>query len=109
MAMFFQAVIVSGFVLVTYLLLHVEAPVWVVITIIMLAGAPMSTISVSSYQFAAEVTYPVEEVFGVGIMNTFNKLFTFSIVLIDTFIGPDLALILWMCLSILGVIPSFFV
>ncbi len=69
----------------------------------------MSTISVSSYQFAAEVTYPVEEVFGVGIMNTFNKLFTFSIVLLDTFIGPDLALILWICLSILGVIPAFFV
>jgi hypothetical protein len=48
------------------------------ITIVALTGIPMSGISVVSYQFVSEVTYPVSEVQAVSLMNTVNKLITFG-------------------------------
>lgn len=46
----------------TAVLLHLDAPNVAVIVVAVLAGAPISSISVVSYQFAAEVIYPVSEV-----------------------------------------------
>ena len=46
--------------------------------ITILGGAPMSSVSVVSYQFQAEVIYPVSEVQGVSMMNVINKLLTFG-------------------------------
>lgn len=108
-AAFIQPIVISGFIVLTYILLIYESPVYLVIAVIVLAGAPISTVSVVSYQFVAEVTYPVNEVFGAGIMNTVNKLFTFIVVLISSSIGPNSALIFWAILCIFGVIPAFFV
>lgn len=107
LSMLLQALSVFGFIVATLVLLKASAPVWLVSSLIVLAGAPMSTISVSSYQFAAEVTYPVEEVFGVGIMNTANKLFTFGVILLGTYLHEEL--IIWAVLSILGVVPALLV
>ena len=108
-AQIWQSVVVCLFILFTYILLNVDCPIWFVIIVITLAGAPMSTISVVSYQFAAEVIYPVNEVFGIGIMNTINKIFTFIVVLISSVMGSNESLIFWACLSILGVIPAYLV
>lgn len=38
----------------------------------------MNGISVVSYQFVSEVTYPVSEVQAVSFMNTINKFITFG-------------------------------
>lgn len=46
----------------TAVLLHLDAPNVAVIVVAVLAGAPISSVSVVSYQFAAEVIYPVSEV-----------------------------------------------
>lgn len=47
---------------ITAVLLHLDAPNVAVIVVAVLAGAPISSVSVVSYQFAAEVIYPVSEV-----------------------------------------------
>lgn len=49
-------------ILTTFLLLHYNAPNIIVVIVSILAGAPLSSVSVVSYQFAAEVVYPVSEV-----------------------------------------------
>jgi predicted MFS family arabinose efflux permease len=49
-------------VLITFLCLHFNAPNLLVDVIATLGGAPMSSVSVVSYQFAAEVVYPISEV-----------------------------------------------
>lgn len=46
----------------TFLSLKYDAPTWLSIIITILGGAPMSSVSVVSYQFQAEVIYPVSEV-----------------------------------------------
>ena len=92
----------------THFLLTSGFPDLPVILFISLAGAPMSAISVSSYQLAAQTTYPVNEVFGVGIMNTVNKLVTFGIVMLSNYVGPVMSLPMWAFISILGVIPALF-
>lgn len=56
------AIAISFSILITFLCLHFNAPNLVVIAITVLAGAPVSSVSVVSYQFAAEVIYPVSEV-----------------------------------------------
>ena len=53
---------VSLTVVATFLSLKFDAPNWVSIIITILGGAPMSSVSVVSYQFQAEVIYPVSEV-----------------------------------------------
>jgi hypothetical protein len=42
-----------------------------------IAGLPMNAISVVSYQFVSEITYPVSEVQAVSFMNTVNKFISF--------------------------------
>ena len=55
---FFSALSIA----ITAVLLHLDAPNVAVIVVAVLAGAPISSVSVVSYQFAAEVIYPVSEV-----------------------------------------------
>lgn len=74
------AVAIGFMVLLTFLGLHFDWYNGIVLAIIILAGAPMSSVSVVSYQFAAEVIYPIGEVQGVSIMNTINKLLSFGMV-----------------------------
>jgi hypothetical protein len=61
-------------------MLHWGASNWATMVFIGAVGMPMGGVSVVSYQFVAEVTYPVSEVQGVSLMNTFNKLLTFAMV-----------------------------
>jgi hypothetical protein len=79
-----------------------------VLLLISAAGAPLCSISVSSYQLAAQVTYPVNEVLSVGVMNTVNKLFTFLLIMAsNTLSKVEWMLPMWACLALLGVIPAY--
>ena len=100
--------IITGTILLTWVLLKSDADTILVLTLMSLAGAPLSSVSVASYQFVAEVTYPVNEVAGVGLMNTFNKLFTFGVVMLTSLIVEE-ELILWTCIAVLGLIPAILV
>ena len=53
---------------------------WVGVLVISLSGSIMVSVPTVSYQFAAEVTYPIDEVLAIGIINTTNKLLTFALV-----------------------------
>jgi hypothetical protein len=64
--------------LMTFLVLHFRGPAWLTVIITIFGGIPISSISLASYQFAAEVIYPVSEVQGVSMMNVVNKLLTFG-------------------------------
>ena len=44
----------------------------------------MSAVSVISYQFAAEVIYPIGEIQGVSLMNVVNKLLSFGMVQVSS-------------------------
>lgn len=92
----------------TWFLLRADISKYVIIILISLAGAPLSSVSVVSYSFVAEVTYPVNEVFGVGLMNTFNKLFTFGTILVCSIYELD-QLLVWTALSVLAIVPAIFV
>ena len=111
------AVAVSVSIFVTFLLLHYDAPNIAVVGLAIIAGAPISSISVISYQFAAEVIYPISEVQGVSLMNVFNKLATLGVVKFTSAIVDDTpehinymyGFILWITLPLIGLIPAFLV
>lgn len=104
-------------ILITFLLLHFNAPNIIVILISIIAGAPLSSVSVVSYQFAAEVVYPVSEVQAVSMMNVVNKLVTLGVVKLTTALVDDTpshiyymyGFILWISLPLIGLIPAFLV
>ena len=74
----------------------------------------MSSVSVVSYQFAAEVIYPIGEVQGVSIMNTINKLLSFGMVQLTEGLTDDkpnhikymYGFVLWVALPLIGIIPA---
>ena len=69
------------FLILTYLAVHYlgDYPL-VEQIIIILAGAPMFSVSVPTFQFVAEVIYPVSEIQGVSLVNVINKLISFGMV-----------------------------
>ena len=77
----------------------------------------MSAVSVISYQFAAEVIYPIGEIQGVSLMNVVNKLLSFGMVQVSSRMTdekPDhikyaYGFILWFVIPLIGLIPAFFV
>jgi len=101
----------------TALALKFEFPNWITVVIIILGGAPISSISVVSYQFSAEVIYPVSEVQGVSMMNVFNKFLTFLHMNLVEQITDDTpyhinymyGFIIWIFLPLIGLIPAFLV
>jgi MFS family permease len=111
------AIAISVSILSTFLLLKFDANNYVVVAIAILSGAPISSVSVISYQFAAEVIYPVSEVQGVSMMNVVNKLVTLGIVKLTSSIVDDTpehinymyGFILWFCLPLIGLLPAFLV
>ena len=104
-------------ILLTFLGLHFQLPQGIVILIIIITGAPMSAVSVISYQFAAEVIYPIGEIQGVSLMNVVNKLLSFGMVQVSSRMTdekPDhikyaYGFILWFVLPLIGLIPALFV
>ena len=52
-------------------------------------GAPMFSVSVPTFQFIAEVIYPVSEIQGISLVNVINKLISFGTVKLGTNIGPE--------------------
>lgn len=64
---------ISIAVLATFLLLHFDAPDVYVIIVSIFTGAPTNAINVVSYQFLAEVSYPISEVQAISVMNMINK------------------------------------
>ena len=113
----FNAVAISAFIGLTFIGLQLDWANPLVLAIIILAGAPMSSVSVVSYQFAAEVIYPIGEVQGVSIMNTLNKLISFGLVQLTNGLTVDkpnhikymYGFILWVALPLIGLIPALFV
>ena len=83
------ALSISFTIAVTFLLLHFDVPNIFVIVWSIISGAPISSVSVVSYQFAAEVSYPISEVQAVSFMNVVNKLVTLSVVKLTTAITED--------------------
>jgi len=113
----FLSICVTATVLITFLGLHFRFPRWLVIIITIIGGAPISSISVVSYQFAAEVIYPVSEVQGVSMMNVANKLLTFGHMNLIEEIVDDTpehinymyGFIIWIFLPAISLIPAFLV
>jgi len=70
----------------THILLEMNFPDLPVLLLISAAGAPLCSISVSSYQLAAQVTYPVSETLSVGVMNTVNKILTFLLIMATNYL-----------------------
>jgi hypothetical protein len=111
------AIGISATVSMTFLALHFKGPTWLTMLIIILGGIPISSISLVSYQFSAEVIYPVSEVQGVSMMNVISKLLTFAHVQLvekitdDTpdYINYMYGFILWIFLPLIGLLPAFFV
>jgi hypothetical protein len=111
------ALAVSATVTMTFLVLHFNGPKWITIMITIFGGIPISSISLVSYQFAAEVIYPVSEVQGVSMMNVVNKLLTFGQVQLVESITDDTpehinymyGFMLWIFFPLIGLIPAFFV
>ena len=77
----FQPLLVAILLVLTQSMLELNFPDLPVLLLISAAGAPLCSISVSSYQLAAQVTYPVNEVLSVGVMNTVNKIVTFFLII----------------------------
>lgn len=102
---------------ITFLLLHYNKPDIYVVVISVLTGAPTSAINVVSYQFLAEVSYPVSEVQAISLMNMVNKLISLAFVKLTsrlTMVTPDHirymhAFILWLAMPLIGLIPAFLV
>ena len=76
-----QPLLVAILLLLTHTLLELNFPDLPVLFLISVAGAPLSSIPVSSYLLAAQVTYPVNEVLSAGVMNTVNKIVTFLLII----------------------------
>ncbi len=108
---------VSGTCLMTFLVLHFRGPIWLTIFIAIFGGVPISSISLASYQFAAEVIYSVSEVQGVSMMNVVNKLLTFCHVKLVGAVTENTpehikymyGFMLWIFFPLIGLIPAFFV
>jgi predicted MFS family arabinose efflux permease len=101
-----QPILIAGLILLTHFMLESSFPDVIVILLIAFTGAPIQSIGVSSYQLAAQVTYPVNEVFGVGIMNTVNKLISFVLIIFSNYLTPQSMLVFWSFIGILAVIPA---
>jgi len=54
--------------------------------VIILTGAPMFSVTAPTYQFVAEVTYPVSELQGQTIINVINKLISFVMARFTTYL-----------------------
>ncbi len=65
-------------ILATYLILEFNLPEIVGIILIIIGGAPISSVGVITYQFSAEVSYPVSEVQAISVLNMASKLITFG-------------------------------
>jgi predicted MFS family arabinose efflux permease len=55
--------------------------------IIIFTGAPMFSVSVPTFQFVAEVIYPVSEIQGISLVNVINKLVSFGTVKLGTYLS----------------------
>ena len=103
--------------LLTYLILEFNLPNFLGIAMSILGGGPVSSISCVSYQFAAEVSYPVSEVQSVSLMNIVSKLLTFgfsqltNILVIDDATDKNFrhGFFLWMGVALVALIPAFLV
>lgn len=101
----------------TFLLLHFNASHIIVVAVSVMMGIPTSGITVTSYQFLAEVSYPVSEIQCITIMNMFNKILSFGFVKLTSKLTtntPDHikymnGFILWIFMPLIGLIPAFLV
>ena len=102
-----QPLLVAILLLLTQNLLELNFPDLPVLFLISVAGAPLSSISVSSYMLAAQVTYPVNEALSVGVMNTVNKIVTFLLIMASNILPKvEWMLPMWAVIALLGVIPA---
>ena len=62
----------------TFLGLHFNLTHALELAIIIFTGAPMFSVSVPTFQFVAEVTYPVSEIQAISLINVINKLISFG-------------------------------
>ena len=71
----------------TILGLHFDFKHEVVLGVIILTGGPMFSVSVPTFQFVAEVIYPVSEIQGVSMINVLNKIITFGSVQLQNYLN----------------------
>jgi hypothetical protein len=69
----------------------------------------MFSVSVPTFQFIAEVIYPVSEIQGISLVNVINKLISFGTVKVGTNLGPEYIFYVWISLALLGLIPALLV
>jgi predicted MFS family arabinose efflux permease len=108
------AITISLFITLTFVGLHLKLNHTLVLGIIILTGGPMFSVNVPTFQFVAEVIYPVSEIQGVSMINVINKLITFGFVKLQNYTNSlwksaDFTFYVWIALSLLGLIPAFLV
>lgn len=80
-------------------------------------GNPIQGITVTSYQFLAEVNYSVSEIQSITIINMFNKTLSLGFVKLTSalttatpdHVGYMNGFILWTFMSLIGLIPAYLV
>lgn len=111
------AIAISLSILLTFLLLHFDVNKILVIIVTVLTGVPINSVSVVSYSFVAEVSYPISEVQAVSLMNVVNKFLTFGLVKLTSAIVDDTpehidymyGFLLWIFIPVIGLMPAFIV
>jgi len=97
----------------TYVAVHYLAEYPLVEQIIIIfTGAPMFSVSVPTFQFVAEVIYPVSEIQGISLVNVINKLISFGTVKLGTYLNKmstEYIFFVWISLALLGLIPGLLV
>jgi len=98
----------------TFIGLHYDLMHPLELTVIIFTGGPMFSVAVPTFQFVAEVTYPVSEMQAVSLINVINKLISFgmaqlSSILIKSYKSVDPVFYIWIGLAALSVIPGLLV
>jgi MFS family permease len=119
LAQILVALAMSIGILLTFLFLHFDVSDYMVLLVAICMGVPTTVISVISFQFISEVSYPVAEYQVISLLSMFNKFFSLGFAKLNTaFTDPErmpdntgymYGFILWIFMPLIGLIPAFLV
>lgn len=100
------ALTLSTCIILSFLILAFDLPHTLGLFMVVLTGFPMFSVSAPTFQFIAEVIYPVSEVQGISLVNMINKLVSFGLVKVGNQLPFFLVFFIWATLPLLGLIPG---
>jgi hypothetical protein len=103
------ALTLSTCIILSFLILALDLPHTLGLFMVVLTGFPMFSVSAPTFQFIAEVIYPVSEVQGISLVNMINKLVSFALVKVENQLPFFAVFFIWAILPLLGLIPGWLV